>query len=422
MLILLSDLYADYADEYWIKVQSPTTRDLSKCFFINNNTGWVSGDSGTIIKTTNGGNNWVIQNTNIFNDIKSIFFISKTFGWAIAYEVFPDSTSYLGTRMLKTTDGGDNWSTFMYPDTNQFMRSIYFLDSLNGFMTGINALIVRSTDAGRSWVKTDTDTTLKLGLPIENILFYNHQIGYACGGFRDLAGAMWTTTNGGYNWKAQICAPEPFNDIYIFNQNNAMSVGGDFEYGSSYVKTTNLGFSWNYDTLGTFGVSTSIDFRTPAEGWITIAIAQKFSYTLDSGNTWQTIYTPDSSRMYDVQFTDSTHGWAVGSFGTIFQYSNLVNIHNNAYSLNKSFKLFQNYPNPFNPSTDIKFEISESGFISLKVFNNLGQEVSLLVNEKKYPGNYSVNFDGENFPSGVYFYQLAFNGYVIAAKSMLLIK
>ena len=71
-----------------------------------------------------------------------------------------------------------------------------------------------------------------------------------------------------------------------------------------------------------------------------------------------------------------------------------------------SFSLEQNYPNPFNPVTNLEFGISDLGFVSLKVYDILGKEVTTLVNEKLSPGNYKVEFDGNEFPSGVYFYRL----------------
>ena len=71
-----------------------------------------------------------------------------------------------------------------------------------------------------------------------------------------------------------------------------------------------------------------------------------------------------------------------------------------------TFYLYQNYPNPFNPVTNLEFGIPELGFVSLKVYNLLGKEVAVLVNEKLSPGIYKETFNGSNFASGVYFYRL----------------
>jgi hypothetical protein len=85
-----------------------------------------------------------------------------------------------------------------------------------------------------------------------------------------------------------------------------------------------------------------------------------------------------------------------------------------------NFTLRQNYPNPFNPLTQIRYSIPQSGYVSLKVFNLLGQEVAALSAGVKQPGNYVVTFDGARLASGVYFYQLQANNYVKTKKLILL--
>ena len=85
-----------------------------------------------------------------------------------------------------------------------------------------------------------------------------------------------------------------------------------------------------------------------------------------------------------------------------------------------SFKLYQNYPNPFNPSTNIKFNVESSKFIKLTVFDMIGKEVTLLVNEKLQPGTYEVTFDGSSLSSGIYFYQLKTENFIETKKLILL--
>ena len=78
--------------------------------------------------------------------------------------------------------------------------------------------------------------------------------------------------------------------------------------------------------------------------------------------------------------------------------------------------------NPFNPGTFINYEFRIAGTVVLKVHNALGNEVAELVNEKQNAGSYSVEFDGSNFPSGIYFYSLSANGGIIDTKRMILLK
>ncbi len=89
--------------------------------------------------------------------------------------------------------------------------------------------------------------------------------------------------------------------------------------------------------------------------------------------------------------------------------------------------LFQNYPNPFNPSTNIGFRISDFGFVSLAVYNLLGEQITTLVNENLTPGNYEVQWNGTNdagqpVASGLYFYQLRVGNSVVQTRKMILIR
>lgn len=89
----------------------------------------------------------------------------------------------------------------------------------------------------------------------------------------------------------------------------------------------------------------------------------------------------------------------------------------------ENFSLSQNYPNPFNPVTKIKFAISGSSVAQtfLSVYDILGREITVLVNQKLQPGSFEVDFDGSNLPSGVYYYKLE-SGTFIETKKMVLIK
>jgi hypothetical protein len=86
-----------------------------------------------------------------------------------------------------------------------------------------------------------------------------------------------------------------------------------------------------------------------------------------------------------------------------------------------TYSLSNNYPNPFNPSTKIEFQIPELSFVSLKVYDVLGNEVATLVNEEKTVGNHTVEFNAANLPSGIYFYQIN-TGDFVQTKKMVLLK
>ena len=99
----------------------------------------------------------------------------------------------------------------------------------------------------------------------------------------------------------------------------------------------------------------------------------------------------------------------------------IVDIDGSYYNdLPKVFMLLQNYPNPFNPFTRIKYSIPQTSFVSLKIYDILGNEVFILVNAEKAAGTYYVQFDGSNFASGIYFYRLQSGNFSLIKKFVLL--
>jgi hypothetical protein len=100
--------------------------------------------------------------------------------------------------------------------------------------------------------------------------------------------------------------------------------------------------------------------------------------------------------------------------------TSLIGIQNISTEVPGNFELGQNYPNPFNPVTKIKFALVKSGFVKLSVFNLLGQEVEILVNEDLKAGEYEVTFNALKLTSGVYFYRITADGFSQTRKMVLI--
>ncbi len=101
-----------------------------------------------------------------------------------------------------------------------------------------------------------------------------------------------------------------------------------------------------------------------------------------------------------------------------YEYSDIVEVELN--NLPNQFSLGQNYPNPFNPTTNFEFQIANSGFVNLKIFDVLGNKVETLVNEEKEPGLYKIKYNAIHLASGVYYYRLTANGFTDTKKFILL--
>lgn len=420
LLLITGQFYKTYSQDYWFKLNSPTTKFLRALHFADSLTGWVAGDSGLIIHTTNGGLDWIEQQTNINSDIKDIFFVDNNNGWAIAWKEF---TPPIGTIMLSTINGGEDWDVELYRDENVFMNSIYFLDTLNGWMGGFPGEMVFTTDGGINWDDAVIDSGSGANFPPMRFNFYNSQYGSVSGGAIDIAGVVWRTTNGGSNWSSVIVGPEPVHATHFIDSLNVIGVGGDFEYGVSTIRTTNGGIDWEYTELGIFGTATALTFRSFFECWSTTSFGEMMLYSLDSGRTWIEIPTPENSAIYDLVFTDTLTGYAVGDQGAIikYKYPNTTSYIEQIQSLPIEFKLFQNYPNPFNPITTIKYTIPVGSYVQLIVYDPLGNKIAVLEETYKQRGSYKIAWNADEFPSGIYYYQLNVGNF-IETKKMIFLK
>jgi hypothetical protein len=192
-------------------------------------------------------------------------------------------------------------------------------------------------------------------------------------------------------------------------------------------KTTNCGVSWEIISYTPPSISYGIK-NAPAVGifeyWITGTTG--IYYSSDGGANWSTQF-PITSAGYCISMVNVQCGWAGGASGQIWKYSSPhpVGISNNRNEILTEYSLSQNYPNPFNPSTTINFALPNASYVKLSVYDILGNEISVLVNEKMNAGNYQAEFDGSKLSSGVYFYKLSAiggAGSITESKKMLLIK
>ncbi len=210
--------------------------------------------------------------------------------------------------------------------------------------------------------------------------------------------------------------------------------------------TTTPGTSWNLDPATDFSFQINGDdnipveltsFRASASGssvslnWETASETNNrgFSIERSSGAEFETIGfvagfgTTTQSRQYsytDNDLSSGTYSYRLKQvdFDGTAEYSNIAEV---KVAGVVEFKLDQNYPNPFNPVTSISWGTSSAGLQTLKVFDVLGKEVATLVNEYRPAGNYQVQWDASNVPSGMYVYQLT-SGTNVVTKKMVLLK
>jgi hypothetical protein len=181
------------------------------------------------------------------------------------------------------------------------------------------------------------------------------------------------------------------------------------------------------DTEGGIYVCGSVDNGYPAGiDYLTI------KYDSSGSQQWIKMYNGSGSSS-DVPVRVKTDnlknvyvtGWSSGSAGSsdfaTIKYSQPIGIHLISSNVPEQFHLYQNYPNPFNPISKIKYQISKLSDVKLVIYDVLGKEIAVLVNQRVQPGTYELTWDASNYPSGVYFCKLITNEYN-ETKKLVLIK
>jgi hypothetical protein len=140
---------------------------------------------------------------------------------------------------------------------------------------------------------------------------------------------------------------------------------------------------------------------------------------VNQDTAWQIRNLPNGRYYWTVQAIDAS--FSGSRFACIDSFTiKITDVHSGSTDVPREFALAQNFPNPFNPSTTIRFSLPHTSFVSLKIFDALGRQVSVVVSEELAAGNYSRRWNAESLPSGMYFYRLQAGSFTDAKKLLLL--
>ncbi len=435
-IILFIFLFSNlcFAQTGWYQVSSGTNKNLNSVCFINLNTGFAVGENGMLLKTVTTGTSWDrinLNDTNFF--LSKVYFKDQNTGFILGHSSI-NSDSGFYTRIYKSTNGGNNWNIDQARINDVWLNSIEFINSNIGFISGgLYSLgdnkFLKTTNGGMSWVEIETGFFSF----IRSKRFINENTGFLGGQH-----SIYKTTNSGINWNEVYQIPNSSNfgvsEIVFIDNNIGFAAGGiwypqkpgdTIVYRRFILKTTDSGDNWNFILNNSGSIISSLTVINEsilyASGFNEAVNPGGFIIkTSNGGANWNNETLPFSIALSDVK-NNNVKGFSVGSNGTIFKKDNIVSVTQISTVVPSSINLYQNYPNPFNPETSIKFDISKSGFISLKVFDITGKEMKNLFEGVKEAGSYQLKFDGANLNSGVYFYKLMTNGSTIT-KSMVLVK
>jgi photosystem II stability/assembly factor-like uncharacterized protein len=412
----------------WYPQNSTTTYGLSGIDFINVNTGWITGGGSSlspILKTTNSGNSWQLISAISNITIADIDFINEDTGWVCGYDG-------MDPKIYRSTNGGYNWVSQTVPEQALFFfYTIKFISDTLGLCAGELGQILRTTNGGINWTMLPNPSQYD---NINDIFFINSSTGWLAGGYE--SGCIYKTTDSGVNWVRYGFYFRAFNSVWFLDSLRGFGVGSDGMLHGMINRTSNSGASWNEQYIYSSESVNSVWFLDTLRGRVTSVNSSYEGTVYNTTNgaaTWNyELYSPHS--LGKLFFVDSINGWVIGGYGDIYKYGDITGI-KQLSGVPDHLSLSQNYPNPFNPVTKIKFDIPASlnppfakgvtakpgGFVRLVVYDLLGREISVLVNERLTPGSFEVEWDGSNYPSGVYFYRLTTDGFT-ETKRMVLIR
>ena len=407
LIILIYHCTINAVQAQWIQQNSGTNQNLYDIEFINDKTGWAVGDAGVVIKTTNGGMNWInVPNPsgNYGGLMWSICPIDSEFIYAVAGYDF----------IMKSTNGGVNWNVLSGRlGSISAFKGLYFLNRDTGWFLGTNK-VFRTYDGGNT-----LDSFYAPWFTNFDIYFKDINNGIFCG-----SGRVFKSSDGGMNW---IDTEVPVGGM--FYEFSKLAVSGDnvWVVGSSspVFKSTDFCETWEIATPGQQIGGIGIHFINPNTGYIGRSLNNLIKST-NGGYNWYQQRTDSTSFAFisSIAFANDTVGWYSCGVGKIFKTITsgqwLTKVISFSYQTPDKFSLSQNYPNPFNSSTNIEFEILQVDNYRLDIYNLLGQKVDELFDKRITSGKYRINYDANRLSSGIYIYRISSDRLTINKKFILI--
>jgi hypothetical protein len=369
---------------------------------------WISsGYYQEIYRATDFGVNWETQN---IQSIISTINYNEINGNMVA-------CAYEG-KIYIATDIFSEWE--LYDSINAKIQDACITYTTNSY----DWTVYICGDTGAVWSLTESGfTDLNIGLDINFKKVSSRLINNVW-----LCGDSMVYYYDGNSFTEKLASPEKLNSIYFKYPTHVWSVGEN----GYIVYSSDNGDNWtvqnNPDLLDR---SLNDIFFSQLYNWgVGWAVGDQglILKTTNFGNTWE--IEAEGVTDNDLNRIDFCH-WADywgGSFGpgiivgehkAVLLYPIVVSVEDKPISPGR-FLLSQNYPNPFNSTTAIQYSIQQRGNVLLKVYDILGNEVKTLVNEEKEQGVYTINFDANNLPSGMYLYRIQADSFIDTKKMILL--
>ncbi|MDQ3020806.1 MAG: T9SS type A sorting domain-containing protein [Bacteroidota bacterium] len=367
-----------------------------------------------VYKTTNDGTNWtfsglsgkrvsyltVAPNGDIYglSNTQSFSFIHRSTDNGITW-----TDVYTGSYPLNFAGNG----SIVFPSDGSIVAA--FAVTVGPLIGNVATFVFKSTNGGNDWFQTQVIGAGFVGGMVITSDGKNFTWNFS-------AGVVYSTNNGN-SFTNLATFPPIYIKTILYASHNTIYVSD--AYGLN--RSTDNGLTFTDIGSHSAGVSLRAACLNSSEDLFVSLDNRNVFHSTNRGDNWTQVNDglPTDTYIYSFTLCDGTIFAGTNNSG-VYVYDDLSSISSSNNFVN-DFKLYQNYPNPFNPNTVISYRLAVSGFAALKVIDVLGKEVVTLVNQKQDAGNYEVEFNGQDLPSGIYYYKIQTNNFT-STKKMLLVK
>jgi len=306
---------ADIQGEWKLVYESHDQLYYQALYFVDINNGWVVGDSGVIVQTTDGGFSWDAQESGTAVSLKTVFFVNAQKGWV------GGGSDSVG----RTTDGGATWMWDRPAgETRRTFMALSFVNENTGWVVDNFGGILCTHDGGGTWLPQTSGTTWA----ITAVQFFDDREGWAVATNR----IVLHTTDGGTAWTSQILdtfhygsgVTATYTDAFFLDRSRgwiatnvmASSIANPM---ASVVATSNAGKTWSRQLTPEENGLTALQFVNENRGWA--GSYGGILLTTNGGNSWEYhLRKKDGDPVIDLYFVDESHGWALTFRGNIYTY------------------------------------------------------------------------------------------------------
>ncbi|MDR3665462.1 MAG: T9SS type A sorting domain-containing protein [Ignavibacteriaceae bacterium] len=443
LILLLAFAKISYSQGSWSYLGTiPSGAAINSIAVVDQNVIFVAAKGNGLYRTLNGGSTWELKNTGLAAS-GDLYGISATdslncwVGWL--------KSTGTPASIYRTTDGGTSWTlqwtlAGTFPDGIKMFTPDYGIAIGDPTGNGQPYQFRYTTNGGTTWNLSPTSPIAENEYGVINAFDFIDTNIIWVGSASTVANAttckIYNTSTGiNGTWLNTIVAGTGgtqglyYQAIAFLDKNYGMAGSN----GSDIVKTTDGGATWTAiappNGITTFAAINMYGFKDGSNiikmSLVDTTPVYHCFKTTNLGSTWTEEVLPSqgsTNGMQHMQFVNSSLGFSGGLAGTLLKFSNPASAVQKENILPDNYTLTQNFPNPFNPTTIIKYQIPQNSYVSLKVFNSLGQEVATLVNGMINAGTHDVQFNASNLSSGVYFYVIKAGDNFFQSQKMMLLK